>query len=505
MRMSIYTKRDWIAALVAFVLVAAVAVGSLKVGLTSWGDDNAAYINEGIAIAESRFNEQLRINYEYHPSSLPDEADDGKLVYVWGFPLMLSLVYRLVGFDRTGYTSIIWYKLPLALNLALLGAVLVLFFRRRFSLVASVFLTLVFCVNRSIMIALNMLYADLTFLFLSMTTLWLMECFADGFKTSRSHTALGVVYGLALFFTHETRLNGITICVVAFIGHVLMMLKKRADRRTLALNLMPYALAAALALAAEHLWLAPATRNTSDMTATQFAFNIQYYTQLLIDWFSELFGPKLPWLGYGVAALCAVGIATGGLGENLHLTLLLAGTFVVLELLYYHQGLRYLYNVLPLLLMYGFQGAAFIAERIAGHWGETGRTKLRRAGCVLALALLALTFSVRGPAIAQNLNAWGKVGKKDVYSSAAIQMYRYIQKHVPADSIICFGKPRMLYLNTGRRSFRWGQNGHDVTEADFYLQYKYNAFGDQELDQTPIDSMHVVKRTKSFTLYRVDK
>ena len=42
MRMGIYTKRDWIAALVAFVLVAAVALCSLEVGLAGWGDDKAA-------------------------------------------------------------------------------------------------------------------------------------------------------------------------------------------------------------------------------------------------------------------------------------------------------------------------------------------------------------------------------------------------------------------------------------------------------------------------------
>ena len=57
-----------------------------------WGDDYAAYINDGIAIAQGRYAEQTRLNYFMHPSDMPVEAKDGTLVYVWGYPLVLSLV-----------------------------------------------------------------------------------------------------------------------------------------------------------------------------------------------------------------------------------------------------------------------------------------------------------------------------------------------------------------------------------------------------------------------------
>lgn len=63
---------------------------------------------------------------------MPEEATDGKLVYVWGYPLMLAGVYKIVGFDRVNYSSIIWYKIPLLLSLAFTGGALTLFFRRRF-------------------------------------------------------------------------------------------------------------------------------------------------------------------------------------------------------------------------------------------------------------------------------------------------------------------------------------------------------------------------------------
>ena len=126
-----HTKRDWrMAALVALIILVLGAC-TLTPGTTTWGDDHAAYINEGIAIAEGRFEEQIERNYAYHPSELPEEAKGGSLVYVWGYPLMLAGVYKIVGFDRVEYSSVIWYKLISLLSLALTGGVLTLFFRKR--------------------------------------------------------------------------------------------------------------------------------------------------------------------------------------------------------------------------------------------------------------------------------------------------------------------------------------------------------------------------------------
>lgn len=49
-----HTKRDWrMAALVALIILV-LGASTLTPGTTTWGDDHAAYINEGIAIKVNR-------------------------------------------------------------------------------------------------------------------------------------------------------------------------------------------------------------------------------------------------------------------------------------------------------------------------------------------------------------------------------------------------------------------------------------------------------------------
>ena len=123
-------KPDLILFTVIFIAILTLSVFSLD-NDCPWGDDYAAYISEGISIADGYFDEQVKLNLFMHPSILPEEARSGSLVYVWGYPLIMALVYKFVGFDRVSFSSIIYYKLPSALALALLAGVLFLFLRRR--------------------------------------------------------------------------------------------------------------------------------------------------------------------------------------------------------------------------------------------------------------------------------------------------------------------------------------------------------------------------------------
>ena len=97
------------------ILFAVIVISILFINVFSldnncyWGDDFAAYISEGISIVDGYFDEQVKLNVLMHPSPLPDEALSGSLVYVWGYPLLLALVYSFAGFDRVGFTSIIYY------------------------------------------------------------------------------------------------------------------------------------------------------------------------------------------------------------------------------------------------------------------------------------------------------------------------------------------------------------------------------------------------------------
>ena len=141
-----YTRADAAIAVILAVITLLLSVGLLDSDQPTGSDDFAAYMSEGIAIAEGRLNEQTQLNALLHPSTRSFRADGGQsaadpIVYVWGLPLILAGVYRIAGFDRpTGY-ALIWYKLPGVFFLAMAAVGAYMQYRRRFSQVVSALLT----------------------------------------------------------------------------------------------------------------------------------------------------------------------------------------------------------------------------------------------------------------------------------------------------------------------------------------------------------------------------
>ena len=506
-----YNKRDWLFAGLATLIVLILAGCQITPGV-SWGDDYAAYIQEGISIAEGSFRDQTKINYQYHPSPLPDEAKkDESLVYAWGYPLVLSAVYRIVGFDRVGYTSIIWYKIPLLLSLAFTGGVLTLLFRRRFSIYISAGAALVFCMSGNMFDAVNSLYSDLLFLFLSILAFLLMECFVStlGEQSAGGNRSvwLGLAYGVVLWLTYETRLSGFTVCAAALVGHSVTILSKQAyiKKETVCLHALPYLLLILMVLISEHLWLAPATPNLSDIGKTSEVRVFEYYRKELFNFFDQL--PMVPFsgLGYVLIGACVLGLMVKGWKENLYLTLLLIGTLVVDLSLPYTNGLRYVYNVLPIMIMYAVYGFQTIARLLNWSSEKSGVKLIREAvkfvGLAAAMAIVFFSTSNQVFKSSLNLANWGENHSYDAYSTEAKEMYSYINEVLPADAGICVGKPRLMYLSTGHQSFKVGVNGHEMKEADFYLKNKVANLDDTTSVDT--DGMEMVKENQYFVLYRV--
>ena len=498
-----YSRKDWLTAALISLFILILAALSVTTGVTDWGDDFAGYLNEGMAIADGRFDEQTALNYEQHPTPITREARDEKLVYVWGYPLAQALIYKIVGFNTTDYSSVIWYKIPLVLSLSLLGGVLYLLLRRRFAWETSLFLAALFCVGGDFYTDINRLYADIPFLFVSFLTLLLMECYADN-----ADWKLGILYGFALWLTHETRLNGLTICAAAAIGQ-LLRLKKGDIRKKSWRIVLPYAVFLALTLLSERLWLAPATSNMSEVgaaTSTAVQEHIGYYWKMLLRYLSDLPGVTVYAMGYILVGLCAIGIIANGIKrENLYLTLLLAGTLAVVVMLPYTQGLRYLYNILPIILMYAVYGGQALLGKVPSIWRENKRiaTVGLTLACVVAAEMLFFPCAAQITRDYINLKHWGERSSNDVYNDAAVDVYRYIQANISEDAKIAFAKPRALYLNTGRNSFRPGINGHEVKDADYFLFCKLN-YGDfTEIDPESVKGTPVLNN-QWFTLYKIE-
>ena len=192
-----------------------------------WGDDFAAYLNQGIAIAEGRFEQQAALNAYMHPTTLPEECRNSGLVYSWGYSLIEAATYKIVGFDRVNYESIIYYKMISFLSIAIFSSILYLFFRRRFGKACSFFLCFILCIHPYLKELASSLCSDVVFLLFS----WLCFFFADSmrFKDKALGTivAKSILFGVCMWATNAIRLNGFTVIVVSALLHLKSVISER--------------------------------------------------------------------------------------------------------------------------------------------------------------------------------------------------------------------------------------------------------------------------------------
>ena len=481
-----YTKTDLLSALCLSLFVLIIAACRLTAGYSVWDDDPSAYMNEGIAISEGRFWEQAEINYYYHPSQLPKEVKNNQLIYVWGYPLLLAIVNRFVEFDRALYSSIIFYKIPNVICAGLLGGIAFLFFRRRFSAFIAVNLSLLLSLNDELVKWVNITAPDLWLLETGLTAFFLLECYMamltreDSLEKDKKNQYLkrliiAFLFGAVLWYARELRLNGSTIAFTCVLGQLVCLSKKTAarNRKNAIWNCLPYIVFFLLSWITERV-LAPATGNISDFSrASLVAFFRHCLKQLfaIYYFFTDLFGMisniyVIRSITCILMIFCAIGFLTT-FKRDLHLALFAIVSFFITALLPYGQGIRYIFNILPILVLcigYGLNRVTALSVNKHGAYIST-----IKAGFIVLLVIssTAKQFTL----VRLNLQNW-REPEAPVYSEDAMETYRFIQDHIPEDGIIEFAYPRSLYLNTQRMSFRQDINGHTADEADYRLYIK---------------------------------
>lgn len=496
---------DAVLALLLAICVFLLVFFSLSQGCVL-GDDHSAYILQGMAIAEGRFDEQTELNFFMHPSYMPDEAQNGKLVYVWGYSLILALVYSLFGYDRVGFTSLIWYKLPSVLALAGTAVVLYFFLRRRFSRKLSFFISWMFSLCGEFYFFVNTMYSDIYFLFFALLVLYVHEVYLD--SAGRRRLVLGIITGVLLWYMYEVRLNGISVLLACAVAHVIQFFSRCKKEglyppiRLLLRELIPYVFFILLKLVSEAI-LAPATSNASDLEGTNLGIlfgNLMFYYGQIRTFFGSMWNNILTGLihlGFDPGssnflyylssclsmlsiALCALGMLTDGIRRNLHLTVYVLGTLAVTSMLFYNQGLRYIFPILPVLVLYAGYGFLRVCT-LVGKLLPKGQKFKKSAALATAALTLALCLLAAYPRYLSNVALYengGVSGASDptmynAFSPEAVEAYNYISSNVPEDDVVGFFKPRLLYMNTGRISISpMKEIGHSLEECEWYLVFK---------------------------------
>lgn len=474
------TRRDFWTLPVLVALLGILALMSLQSGHW-WGDDYAGYLNEAIAISEGRLDEQIHLNVMMHPSPMTFlEEDADTLTYVWGYPLILSVIHRFVGYDTWNYSSLIFYKLPGVCALAALGGLLFLFYRRHFSYFPSLVLSLLFCLNPQFFSEVNNISPELPFLFCFVLCLWLVEVILDQQRLLR-RILLMIALGAALWASCILRLNGTALIAFVALAHFIRIFRTVPKTKRLLFDLVPYVICGLLLLVSYSIFPAP-TSNHSDVGKLAFSTlyaNFIYYFNVLISWFTFLFSRTSDGLfhatatGYFMFIFMLLGIWKKGFRENTHLTLIVLSTFVTVCLLDYQQGLRYIHTLLPAALLFAAYGAAAFFNSLLSHVDSF----LRSRSCWVALVVCMLVLTTMlGSTTQQAITNFRTRGDElpdlNSYSTYAVDVFRYIQTETDDDSVIAFYKPRALYLNTGRLSFKPQIAPDLVVNLDAFLPYQ---------------------------------
>lgn len=503
------TKNNIITAVVLFLLVFLLGLGFLDRG-HEWGDDFAAYMLEAKAIADGTMDEQIYINRKIHASPMGfggNEIPD-TLTYVWGYPLALSAVYKIVGYDPVQAGIPIAYKLPNLIAYAGFVSIVFLFYRRQLTFVVSLFLSLLFALNLQMLSYVNLLMSDVFCLTLCVAALLLADSFFHC-NTAKKKAGIGVLLGAVLWYNYEVRLNGVTVIAVVMFAHALHLLRTRTGKKDWAVQLTPY-LSLVILLGISACLMPQATSNTNHIASGPNRWiinNVKFYNDIIRDWICQMIPRGLPlrrYAHYVVYVLAGIGVLYAGILKNLHLTALMIGTVAVLLLLPYTQPIRYLFNALPLFLMFAAYGVCFVWTKVQRKIGKRLRTSMRYAGYLMMLLCVIHMATDVTREITAHVRAGAMECRHGAYSEDAADLYRFIRDHTDEADMIAFIKPRALTLNTGRICFVPGINGNSFHEMDYYVSFGMEDYLIDEMGSDMWNRMVPVHRNDSFVVYQAN-
>jgi 4-amino-4-deoxy-L-arabinose transferase-like glycosyltransferase len=456
------------------IILASILLGGLMLSREhGWGDDFAAYIMQAQSVARGNIDEFVQANtftvehsaYWYVP-----------VTYPWGFPLLLAPVVRAFG------VKLLALKLVLTLCYALFLFVFFWFGRGRLGDGPALVLTAVLGLNPTLLSAQNEILSDIPFLLFTTLALWLIDRSGDeaAVPTLRGSIATGCAMFLAAF----VRAQGLVL-VVPLAATQLMHLRDRARQhanpgRQRLLPAVPYAILALLyglqaALLPSSAYELLGIYSSATLESTWA--NIRYYFWLPADMFKYL--PA----GADIVHLVVLAGFLFNLvrwrGRDIPLHLFCAALLAPYVLMPAVQGMRYIYPLLPVLLIFSFGGMQRIADLITIREPQVGLRLITGLWCALALLSLAADAQLASANLASGRYPHDR--SDGAFSPGTDLMFEFIREQTPADSVIVFFRPRAMRLRTDRDAFMT-TDCRDLPKADYVVLTKNN----RDMDQIPL-------------------
>lgn len=406
-----------------------------------WGDDFAQYIHQAKNIVQG--TPQSETGYIFNP----ENKDVGPKAYPVGFPLLLAPVYALFRLSMKAYTVFI------TLIYFALGLMLVKFFQRYFSFIASIALTAIFLYNPQMLIFKQEVMSDLPFALLLVISLLLYKPEKD--LTWLRITVLSLITGLLI----SVRPIGFVFLAAIVIDLVIRLLKNKnntvsENRKSAIIKLLVLALLPAIIYFLLNILVfrIPSGGGLSGYLAffTLSSFTSTFFTNLehYIEVFRYMYTPGLG-AARGIALLCGFFVLVmtivgfiRKLSENFETVDIFFILYMLVLMVYPNNfsAFRFMVPVGFIMLIYAATG---IKSIMVFPLVSSKLKAVILSALILILFLPGITGVIRG----RDTTLAGP------QEQSAIEAFAYIRNNLPENAVLMFAKPRALSLYAERAAF----------------------------------------------------
>lgn len=437
--------------------------------------------------------------------------------YSWGVALLLAPFYSINGIDM------LMLKIPMVILFS--GTVAIIGWNafKRFKGLGAATVLAVMSVNYMFADFHNSVLSDIPFLFFSsLSVVCLYEMYSDKVKVSNKIVA-AIIAGVCTGFACQIRFNGMIIFLTAVMLDMLYLLQKTAFIKNekyrlskikdnikihtpvLKVQLLYYVIFVAVYIFFAVFFPVEGRSDTGKLSGISIytlCDNTGFYFWMMRNFFFEginhiirliLWILILPLVFEGVR-VC--------IKEETVTPVYCLGTLALYILWPQTQGIRFIFPVIPFVIIYAVYGFGKIKNKI-----------IRYFYLLLLAGYFLCEICADTAAISRNLKAERISAEENDFED----MCRYIRDNTPADAHILYNDPRLLYLMTQRgdvcdeKSEGWSENPEKLTEQlieNDYILVSDNSDFPEIFEENNIGEdveLELLYSQGKMTLYKTEK
>lgn len=481
-----------------------IAVGYIYDG-HDWGGDFSQYVSQAIALVEGTVDVEIEHMQFVLENSIPGMCPS---VYPWGLPLILSVIYRFIGFN------IIAFRFIGVLSLGVFVFFIFKFLQKRFATKDVVLMLSLIISCKHYMEASTSILTDIpcaAFSMIGIYTLYELIICED-----KKQYFWSIIFGICSIGAYILRSSGIVLILLFLCIHVLLLFSKvipfikrqveKTDIKRIIIpaHLIPYVFFIAGKIAIET--ILPCAENDylafiEGMPVTYPLTNMLFYFKVLRDFFD---------VGNYLAVICGIVFLVMiiiGMIVKFHKEVIsvvyILGTMAMLYIFPYVSGIRYILGIYPLLLMFACYGAEWIFIKIQKISNKNGSETLMNIlrYCILCISGFMMIFSLR---MIYKIHTEPHIDS--AYTQEAMEAYTFIKENTDEEAVIMFFKPRVLWLNAQRYSYNTYDDVNDLEKADYVFFFVKDNFTNlREYVDTHSEEYELMFDNVNFQIYKHNK